>query len=425
MGATASSANASGSQPSQNKATKAVEAGTLSARKQLRSGSARVYVTDFGADPSGKADSTNAFMEALSSPQVSEVFIPNGVFRISSLPVLGWAGKRMVGASRWKSVLLVDRCSGPFIYSREADLGTSAFHQFSDFLIDLSGSDRVAVDLASINASTFSRIHIRGKNRVGTGVRFAAPLKKGAYDNAIYDCSFEQLDRAVSWEDGANTNSLYNPRALNCRIAFDTTVFGVVDTPRIFGGRCELCDIGLREGAQQGSYFGVRFERNALADIEFTESSLNASFFGGATSASNLVIKDMETANSPSILASDLGHLQIEENASRPRISTGRHIFGKTGKSPAFPRGGEYSAFFSDPVIFGDDVVPEISAQTNLGTYRKQFGTAHFAEEIRIGGKKVVSHRQSSIADDRSNSQNSDKVNQILATLRAHGLIEE
>jgi hypothetical protein len=44
-------------------------------------------------------------------------------------------------------------------------------------------------------------------------------------------------------------------------------------------------------------------------------------------------------------------------------------------------------------------------------------------ESLRVDGTIVVGPRQAAIADDTSGAVNQAKVNAILATLRAHGLI--
>ncbi|MEU6172051.1 discoidin domain-containing protein [Streptantibioticus parmotrematis] len=62
-------------------------------------------VTDYGADPSGQGDSTNAFDQAISAArsQGKEVWIPQGVFTITSpLPV---DGITLIGAGDWYSEL--------------------------------------------------------------------------------------------------------------------------------------------------------------------------------------------------------------------------------------------------------------------------------------------------------------------------------
>ncbi|MFN2099276.1 hypothetical protein [Altererythrobacter sp. MF3-039] len=390
--------------------------------------SERMSVLDFNVDPSGKRDSTAGFVAALREPNYSEIYVPEGRYRISQLGVLGAAGKRLIGASRFRSTLLVEPGSGPVLFSEVADRGTTSFHLISDLTIDLQGSDRVAIDLSSVNMTTLQRVHVRGCKvgvaPCGTGVRFAAPLSQGSYDNSVYDCSFENLAVGAEWAAGANHNSIYNCRTLNCDIGFHVAPSGRVDSPRIFGGRAEGCRIGLLEGASQGSYFGIRFEGSGEADIRFTPNSLHALVSGGLTAASNKVIVGLELANSPTIDAGDLGYWAVEESTSRPRVVTGRNVFGAAGKAPALPTEREFAAYFADYVVFADHILPAREVEVDLGHPNNGFRNVYLKDGVVVSGRRVLGPRQRGIARDDTKSPNSDTVNAILAALRKHGLID-
>jgi len=281
----------------------------------------RASILDFGVDPAGNNDSSAGFRRAIAQLGGGQLFLPRGTYLVERLDILGPAGMQIVGESRWRTILRTEAGGGPLFSSEVAARSTSAFHLLSDFMIDLNNQDRIAVDLASINASTLQRIHFTGGDprlRRGVGVRFAAPVQAGAYDNALYDCSFEYLDRAVVWDAGANSNSVFNCRLTNCRVGYDIAPGGEIDTPKIFGGRAEGCDIGLREGAVYGTYFGLRFEANHTADVEFTSDSAHANFFGGFTATTALVLKDLQRARNPQFFGGQL-HRQpdIADDQSR------------------------------------------------------------------------------------------------------------
>lgn len=434
----------------------------------------RVSVLDFDVDPKGRNDSTAGFARALRQLGGGTLFVPNGTYLVERLGELGPAGQQIVGESRWRSILRSEAGAAPVFFSAVARQGTSAFHLISDLTVDLNGQGGVAFDLASINASTIQRVHVTGggaRPYRGIGVRFAAPLQRGAYDNALYDCTFEYLDRAIVWETGANANSVFNCRVNNCRVGFDCGPAGEVDTPRIFGGRVEGCDIGLIEGSSYGGYFALRFEDNRSADIVFTERSIHAAVWGGLTATSRLVLKDLDRATSPRIESADLGDISLEENPSRPRISSGRHVFGAAGKRPAIHPRPDYAAYFADYALFrngigvefsntagdhsisgmaadaqgrlviggydrksgvyatvvlggGDSVEPVSAARTDLGAPARPWKAIHLDQGVFAAGKQVLGRRGAAIADDRSGAANSATVNQILAALRRHGLIE-
>lgn len=437
----------------------------------------RASLLDFDVDPSGRNDSTFGFRAAMEAVGAGELFVPPGRYLVGNLGLLGRAGRRIVGASRWESILLTERGGGPLFANEASASGSSAFHTLSDLMIDLNGEEITAIDLAGINASSIERIHFRGadgRSPRGVGVRFAAPIGKGAYDNVVRDCSFEFLRSAVKWAEGANNNAVFSCRINNCEIGFDIAPDGRVDTPRVFGGRVEACRIGLLEGAQQGCYYGIRFEGNSEADIAFTKGSENAGFWGGATAASEIAVRNVELAGSPRIDSSDLGQWAIEENTSRPKTSTGRHVFGPAGKAPPVHPARDYAAYFSNYVLLGQNasiefadtsdgavaesriqglglnengtlvvsaysrksqsygaveigggpsVHPIKDATTTLGTTNTGFKGVYLTDGVYVNGTRVVRSQAPAIPPHRSGSDLADKVNAVLGVLEYHGLI--
>lgn len=434
----------------------------------------RVSLLDFDVDPTGRNDSSAGFSRAIGQIEAGQLFVPTGIYLVQDLAVLGGAGIQIIGESRFRTVFRTEAGARPLFSSQVAATSTSAFQLLSDFMIDLNGQGGIGIDLASINASSVHRIHFTGGpagTTRGIGLRFAAPLDRGAYDNAIYDCSFEYLDRGVVWDRGANNNAAYNCRVTNCRIGFDAAPAGGVDTPRIFGGRVEGCEIGLYEGAICGAYLALRFEDNSAADIAFVKGSENAAFWGALTATSRTVVRDLDLATSPHIDSSELGDFQIEESDQRPRISSGRHIFGKSGKAPSVHPERDYAAYFHDYILLGGRasidfagpagngriegmlvdnrknlvvagydrkageyisiklgggpaIMPVNDNATDLGTISSRYKALHLSAGVHIRGDQVLAARQPAITDDRSGSANAETINTILRTLRRHGLIE-
>jgi hypothetical protein len=447
---------------------------SAAAPASARGASERVSVLDFGADPTGRNDSSPAFRKALAELEGGHLFLPRGNYLVERIGGLGPAGQSIVGESRWKTVLSTEAGGGPLFASEVALRATSAFHRLSDFMVDLRGQETVAIDLASINCSTVQRVHFKGGSerlRRGTGVRFAAPLNRGAYDNTVFDCSFEYLQHAIEWGSGANNNAVYNCRVSNCTVGYHAAPAEPLDTPRVFGGRVEACDFGLLEGAEMGAYFSVRFEDSRYADVRFTRASRHASFWGGLTATTRLVLMDLELATSPSIDSGDLGYIAIEESAAQPRVSTGRHVFGKVGKPPNPHPHLDYAAFFADYVLLGSGAALEFAnpagddrivgmltdgqgelsipgydrkgkvygsinfgggpairplhhGVTDLGTAARGYKALHVADGVFVGGKRVLGPRQPGIADDPADTVTARKINRILAVLRRMGMIE-
>ncbi len=430
-------------------------------------------ILDFGADPSGRNDSSAAFRRAFAELAGSELVIPPGRFLVERIGGLGPAGQKIVGRSRWNTVLASEAGGGSVFSNEVAARSTSAYHLISDLTIDLSGNDAIGIDLASTNCSTVQRVHFRGRPGVrrGIGLRFASPLDKGAYDNAVTDCSFEDLAIGIQWDSGANNNSVFNCRVINCGVGYHASPARTVDTPRVFGGRVEGCDVGLLEGSDCGAYFAIRFEDSAIADIRFTEKSINAAVWGGYTSTTRTAILHLEKATSPSIDGSDLGQIAVEESDARPKISTGRHVFAKAGKAPRPMPQRDFAMQFDDYALFRNQVGIEFATavgagsivgmmatagdtlsipgfdrakkayatiefgggpairplgdgQTDIGAPDRRYRSAHLSDGVHVGGRRVLGARQPAIANDASGSASANRINQILAALRQHGLID-
>ena len=69
-----------------------------------------VSVQDFGADPTGTSDSTNAFNYALATG--NDVYVPNGNYKITSTLTMNTGFQVMYGAGRGASILNFSFASG-------------------------------------------------------------------------------------------------------------------------------------------------------------------------------------------------------------------------------------------------------------------------------------------------------------------------
>lgn len=436
--------------------------------------SAGVSVLDFGADPSGRNDSSPSFRKALAELGGGTLLVPPGRYLVENIGGLGPAGQKVIGSSRWTTTLTTERGGQPLFANPAAGTGTSAYHLISDLCIDLNDQPLVAIDLASINCSSLERLLITGGAggaKRGTGIRFAAPLDKGAYDNGVHDCAFENLRVAIQWDKGANNNAVFNPRIINCVTGIHAAPGGLVDTPRIFGGRIEGCEVGILEGAQDAAYLAVRFENNAQADIRFTSSSKRAAVWGGSTASSPISLLDLDQAYSPQIDSADVGHWAIQESAAHPKISTGKHVFARPGKAPVVPAGADFAASFGDDILLlggagltfvgtgvsqrivcatlvagpavafpafdrasgaylpivlggGASVHPPAGGVTDLGTAELAYRGLYLTGGLVVNGRRMLTRRAPAIADDNSGTSAGSKVNEILAALRSLGLIE-
>ena len=242
-----------------------------------------VSVVEYGAIGDGVADDTAAFQAALGAND--GLFIPSGTYLVSNIGMLAAAGKRIIGESRFKTHLKVKAgTTGAVFYSQNAAGGTSGLHHIQNLFVDLNGQDVIAFDFGSIGTTVIDGCRVVGgtsfATAIGTGVKLHAPIAVGAYSNALRDCDFTFLATGVSFGDGGNHNNIYGGEFISCTIGIDASpATGTVDTVKIFGCRFEGCGTGLREGASFGSYFGLRFENQSTADVDFTTKSDHPSFF--------------------------------------------------------------------------------------------------------------------------------------------------
>lgn len=137
-------------------------------------------VDDFGADPTGGADSTEEIQAAVDagSAQGKEVYIPQGTFQVTDHIVVDQVTLR--GAGPWYSVLTgrhpTDRSKAVGVYGKYADDGGSSDVTLKDFAI--IGDIRERVDEDQVNA-------------IG-----------GAMSHSVVDNVWMQHTKCGAWMDG-------------------------------------------------------------------------------------------------------------------------------------------------------------------------------------------------------------------------------
>ena len=111
-----------------------------------------ISVLDFGADPTGAADSTSAFQAAAAANLGGEVIVPAGTYLVGNIGWLNYAGTRWRGASKYTTILKVKAgTTGAILSNTNSNGGTSAYCAVEALSFDLRGEDCVAIDLASLN----------------------------------------------------------------------------------------------------------------------------------------------------------------------------------------------------------------------------------------------------------------------------------
>jgi len=424
-----------------------------------------------GLDLTGNNDNTSIFLAAMAQVAQGRLFVPNGTMMVGNLPKLEQTGLQLVGESKWKTVLRVIPGTVGSILSNQAD-GTAGLIRISDLLLDLNGQAVDGIDLNNVNNSAVENVLVIGgadkETANGRGIVFRSTRASGSYTNSVVNCSVRNLASGIAWDNDGNENAAYGCEAINCLTGFDMVPASTaVDTPMLYGGRAEGCDIGLATGAIAPGIFGTRFEASAIADVEFHAGSERPMFLGCYTASSAAVFKDIANTNGLISKGGRFPYYEMEQSASRPIYNVGRNVFAKAGAAIPTPHPQtDHGGYFHDyPLVRnqvaiefgnadGDNRVVGLSVNANndltlsgydrkTGLYRpidlggntvrpssnasQQFGQSsrqwlrgYFSDGIYVAGNKVLGARQAAIAN--SGEPTTDA---ILAVLRAHGLISE
>ena len=314
-------------------------------------------VLRYGANGSDAADDSASFASALACN--SEIFIPDGTYYLRKVS-FGAAGKIIRGQSRYNTILRP--ASGllagePLFYFSGRAIGTTYGNLVENLRFQLhrgSGNvDCVGIDLGSVNNTVIRSCRFEGFSKAGAladGVVFDAPLSGGAYSNSVIECDFTGCENGVRFEGGANNNYVNGGEFVSCVVGINAAPSsGTLDTPKIFGPRIEGCDIGLKERAVQGMYFGIRFEANAV-DVDFLPGSTEPQFFGGLTASSPVCFQGAANASGLVCVAPDLSGVTLRSNsASRAHEFVGPNVFAPLGNTGALanpPGSGAFAAYF-------------------------------------------------------------------------------
>lgn len=425
-------------------------------------------VKDYGATGDGTTDDTTSFTTALAAIIAAgggTLYVPVGTYIVSNLGGFQGAGVRIVGASKYNTIIKVKAgTTGAIFYNTGSASGTSAYCGVENLYIDLNGQNVTGIDLASVNNSTINNVYGEGGTSLGTAtgrlVRCAAPIAQGAYNNLITNCGAVYMDRAFVAEDEANENMFLHCEAIVCNIGFD--VEANVDTASLFGGRAEGCNIGLRTGGRETVVYGTRFEANNTGDVSFVTGAERCSFFGCYTATSAVQFHQESNCTGLYSRGGTFPQRDTEPNTSNTLIAAARRTFAAAGSAAALQANPTLAApswtstgaaYFYDPAFLKNTATIEFgnNANTNSilamnadasdrinipgfdrasGTYK----TIFIGENVSIqsggfywAGVKILGSQGAAVADASGgatvDTEARTAINTLLARLRTHGLI--
>jgi hypothetical protein len=194
-------------------------------------------VLDFGADPTGVADSTTIIQTAIDQGLATNtpVFIPAGEYRITSVITLSSSatpflnGVKVFGAGSKQSVL---KCYGTaFIQSNQTQVNDN-IQVFDLSVIKATSTAQIGMDIGTVRLSTFTNVVVNGFT-----VQWALRVNQGVANwwNRFYNCEGGGdgvTPNSVGWlfgNDGTNvpTTGLPNISDLDYNVFYGCKSFSV------------------------------------------------------------------------------------------------------------------------------------------------------------------------------------------------------
>jgi hypothetical protein len=233
-------------------------------------------VLDFGADPTGVADSTAAFNAAIVASQT--VYVPSGTYKVDtiSLPIGSGTGLIILGENKETTILQALNTNSPIFDSAGVFAANNYVANFT-LKAHASGSTGPAVNMKNISFSTFESI---GFQKTGTGT-WSTGFYLYAKDLAPYGHCYVNYIKDVTVNEAC--------------IAY--AVFLLENNPNAH--RISEVSVGSRLGASTFSIpYIVKFLETATSPVGITmekfhvECQIGTQSFDFGNNAGNIVVKD-------------------------------------------------------------------------------------------------------------------------------------
>lgn len=255
---------------------------------------AQVNVLDYGADPTGVADSTVAIQAAMDAG--GTVWLPKGTYKISAPLTRSTTGLVLQGAGIDATIIIADSgFTGASMFTLGNKNGTAECRQISmrDILVDCDGNADCGVELYGLrDGSTFESVYIWKIRKFGlrtgwtnTGVGAPGTMNQGLLFNNVQVLG----ESAAPVTDGAyyDLSGLYESTFINCKaLGYDNSVHTNVDGWRIGG----VATAGLGDADAQG----VRLINCSVGNLYGT--GIRGVFFGATfwSSADAMTCENVE-----------------------------------------------------------------------------------------------------------------------------------
>jgi len=241
-------------------------------------------VLDFGADPTGAADSSAAFDAAIAANQ--KIYVPSGTYKVDtiSLPINIGTGLIILGENKETTILQALNTNSPIFDSAGVFAANNYVANFT-LKANAAGSTGPAVNMKNISFSTFESINFQG-NGAGT---WSTGFYLYAKDLAPYGHCYVNYIKDVTVNEAC--------------IAY--AVFLLENNPNVH--RISEVSVGPRLGASTFTIpYIVKFLETATSPVGITmekfhiECQIGTQSFDFGNNAGNICVKDTwnETNNS-------------------------------------------------------------------------------------------------------------------------------
>jgi hypothetical protein len=249
---------------------------------------ASANVLDFGADPTGVADSTSAIQAALNSGAGS-VYLPEGTYLFSTLTVN--KNTRLHGASTRTSILKHTGAATAIqcVYSGSEPDGSSAYIDagwfiFEDFELLANGTFGFRVGKTRSSFTMFNRLYMRHRQDGGTYTVGAVAIDcdntpwtstYATYLSKIHHCFIRGFEVAVNLQDTVNgweINRLWTIECLKQIVLSDVTRISTIDCYFESGLAGATGFVFLGGGGNQINIIGASFELTNAAATQYAYS---------------------------------------------------------------------------------------------------------------------------------------------------------
>lgn len=215
---------------------------TINVQDKLRES---VSVRDFGADPTGAADSTAAIQAAINASPGS-VYIPAGTYSVTGLLTCG-SNKRIDGDGESASVIQYTGTGTCITFVSPSGTGVRIYNGGMSRLQISTSTGAIGVDADSLSEADFSEVIVNGFSVAG--FRLRSSTSGGAVYNRFYSVKAQSCGTGFDLiRDGSGTSSYTNDNVfVACRANICTTGFNISGGNHnvIHASQIEVCTTGV------------------------------------------------------------------------------------------------------------------------------------------------------------------------------------